>query len=319
MADAFPFLWVVPEGGLPWLGATPSAEETVGPPGAAPAPLEESFPARAYNPLHDRSGLFLTFAATPANPASLSHFLSRHAAGELRAATAAETRRPPARQPGPVETSPEEWLGQLWEMKRLVALWALYRRPDKAGLLHHIRWKQDDNERWYVEYNSRPDMHPDSPCPAVQEVIASPAVRPEWLKVFHPKDVFLPTLAYLQAKINEHLAGQTESGLLYDQDRQQLRLCQVPRTFLTALWLQFTQAVAEDKEYRQCGECGSWFEVSPEIARTNRRFCSNACRSRLYRRRQARAKELFAEGKSLQEIAAQLRSTVAAVKSWVGE
>jgi hypothetical protein len=106
--------------------------------------------------------------------------------------------------------------------------------------------------------------------------------------------------------------------LLYDRDRQHLRLCQVPRTFLAALWLQFAQAVAEDKDYRQCGECGSWFEVSPEVARTNRRFCSNACRSRLYRQRQARAKELFAEGKSLQEIAAELRSTVAVVKKWIG-
>jgi hypothetical protein len=261
----------------------------------------------------------LTFAATPADPASLSRFLSRHAAGELRAATDAETWRPPARQPGPVEISPEEWLGQLWEMKRLVALWALYRRPDKAGLLRHIRWKQDDQNRWYVEYDSRPDMHPDSPCSAVQKVIASPAVRPEWLRVFRRKDVFLPTLADIQAKVNEHLAGQTETGLLYDQDRRRLRLCQVPRTFLAALWLQFAQAVAEDKHYRQCNECGDWFEVSLAIARTNQRFCSNACRSRLYRQRQARAKELFAEGKNLQEIAAELGSTAAIVKKWIGD
>ena len=45
---------------------------------------------------------------------------------------------------------------------------------------------------------------------------------------------------------------------------------------------------------RQCLQCGTWFEISPRAARTDRVFCSDACRFKAYRERQSRARRMHA-------------------------
>jgi hypothetical protein len=65
--------------------------------------------------------------------------------------------------------------------------------------------------------------------------------------------------------------------------------------------------------------CQSSFEESPEIGRSNRKFCSNACRSKLYRKRQTRARVLHNSGRSLQAIASKLRTDMKTVKRWLSD
>jgi hypothetical protein len=64
-----------------------------------------------------------------------------------------------------------------------------------------------------------------------------------------------------------------------------LSLQLVSDTLLAALWLQFAQAIHGNKDYRACGACGRFFELDPAVARTNRLYCSDACRSKAYRTR----------------------------------
>jgi hypothetical protein len=90
-----------------------------------------------------------------------------------------------------------------------------------------------------------------------------------------------------------------------------------PRSLLGALWAQFAVAVGEAKKFRQCRTCGRWFELSPEAARTNRRFCSEACRSKAYRGRKERARELAAQGRTPDDIARELDSDLETVRSWL--
>jgi endogenous inhibitor of DNA gyrase (YacG/DUF329 family) len=61
-----------------------------------------------------------------------------------------------------------------------------------------------------------------------------------------------------------------------------------PRDLLSAMWIQFGLAVGGKRQYRKCAWCGSTFEISPRIARTNRIFCSNACKQADYRERAKR-------------------------------
>jgi hypothetical protein len=58
----------------------------------------------------------------------------------------------------------------------------------------------------------------------------------------------------------------------------------VPDDLLGALWMQAVQAVHGVKGYRQCEQCGKWFELT-EQRRADAKFCSHACRSRAYRGR----------------------------------
>lgn len=39
------------------------------------------------------------------------------------------------------------------------------------------------------------------------------------------------------------------------------------------------------KSHRQCRQCGISYEITPKIARTNKLYCTNACRSKAYRGR----------------------------------
>jgi hypothetical protein len=86
---------------------------------------------------------------------------------------------------------------------------------------------------------------------------------------------------------------------------------------LSAVWLQFATAVNENVGHGRCRECGKWFVVAPNAARSSRRFCSTACRSKAYRERQDRARQMHAAKKSFAEIAAELDSDVATVRKWI--
>jgi len=58
-----------------------------------------------------------------------------------------------------------------------------------------------------------------------------------------------------------------------------------PHSLLGAMWLQLAFAITANQKHRRCEKCSRWFRVSPEDARTNRRYCSSACRQRGYRNR----------------------------------
>jgi transposase-like protein len=90
-----------------------------------------------------------------------------------------------------------------------------------------------------------------------------------------------------------------------------------PTDLLTTLWLQFAMAVVENKEFRKCESCSRSFELSPEINRMSRYYCSNACRVKAYRGRKAKALRLSKSGKTIGQIAEVLESDEATVKKWL--
>jgi hypothetical protein len=92
-----------------------------------------------------------------------------------------------------------------------------------------------------------------------------------------------------------------------------------PTNLLTALWFQLGHAVAENKRFRRCAKCQKWFEVTPPVNRKSRHYCSDACRSRAYRSRKDRARQMAATGKSVKKIAKDLDSTVETVKGWLAQ
>jgi hypothetical protein len=121
----------------------------------------------------------------------------------------------------------------------------------------------------------------------------------------------------LQHTINQELLNTVSVRLVPDVRHGGLTLRMRPFTLLGALWLQLAEAVSGNKEFRSCPTCGKWFELNPDIARTNRQFCSDACRTRAYRGRKEQAQKLAKKGKSIKEIAAEVDSDVKTVKGWI--
>lgn len=90
-----------------------------------------------------------------------------------------------------------------------------------------------------------------------------------------------------------------------------------PYTLLGAMWIQLALAISGNKELLQCPECCRWFEMTPDVTRSTRLYCSDACRSRAYRTRKNKAAELRVEGKSVAQIAEILGCKVKNVASWL--
>lgn len=89
----------------------------------------------------------------------------------------------------------------------------------------------------------------------------------------------------LMAILNAHLRSRVETTLLRDPRDGRPVLFTMPNSLIGELWLQLARTIDSDKRFRQCRECRRWFELSPDKARTDKEYCSQACRSRAYRAR----------------------------------
>jgi hypothetical protein len=206
-------------------------------------------------------------------------------------------------------------------MRALLALWEMIQSRDTRALSKHIRWGKDKHGVEALRYNSHPDRQPGGrPAPPderLAQVIDSGALPDPKARKLEGDDLIAVARSYMQSVINGHLKEEV-SGMLHSEGpRDRLALHLVPTSLSGALWLQFASAIGGDKAYRCCSECQTWFEVSPGVARRDRRVCSDACRTRAWRARQEQARRLRAAGKSLKEIARALHSDVGTVKSWV--
>lgn len=355
----FECLWAVPSGGLRWQDVwIPPAHEArlrrlVGRPGfvqlhdpesarplpAPPpntrlllpqfAPDGEDF-TRAYPPLSRTPFLFRTLAQTPLTEEGILAFAQEygllglhrwvgyadvgdgHTMGEL------------------VGERLQDWRQQITLMALAVTIWDLLRSKDADGLSRYVNWQADEptpgearkTGRWRI------DAHPDRPPPwdpsRREWLNACPQIHAEFRVVLEgnqAENLFVPAEYWLVSTINDALRKQVSPELAYDSSTARQCLRFQPENLLGALWLLFAQALEQKKEFRACRECGKWFAVSSERdGRTKRRqFCSEACKTRDYRGRQMRAVQGRAEGKTVQEIAQELKTQEATIRRWLGE
>jgi hypothetical protein len=63
------------------------------------------------------------------------------------------------------------------------------------------------------------------------------------------------------------------------------RLCIRPRSLIHALWAEFLLAIDGNANLGACTQCGKWFTLVAGRGRSDKEYCSNACRMRAYRKR----------------------------------
>ena len=212
----------------------------------------------------------------------------------------------------------DDWVHEILVMRLAVDLWDSARQGDTDHLERMISWAPDGTA---VSINTHPELQggelPEKPAYVHRAVIADERLDPEILARFVPGDPIGPALHCMQSLINEHLHHRASPRLLWEQSRDRLGLYIVPEGLIGALWLQFARAVERDAKFRQCAECTTWFEVSPGRGRTDKQFCSTACRTKAYRKRQAKAVRLHGEGRSLEDIAREMDSDPDTVRGWI--
>jgi hypothetical protein len=285
-------------------------------------------PSRWYAPLQDEPALFRTFAYTPATKEGILEFASRF--GMLGSPAEVGTDLPPIMDQSGfcccVTAEPlAAWMAQIFSMRQAVGLWDMAIARDVAGLAELIFCRGDA-----VQYQPKPAWF--LPTRVAEE---PPEDGGEWLEAAQPlilhRDHWsveyfwrLPNVALVEAAVvaveaiaNRHLQDAASIRLVADLGTGCPAVRHVPGSLAGALWLQFAEAASARKRFRTCKECGRWFEIPLRGARISREYCSNACRSRAYRGRQERARQLYAEGKSFKEIAREFDTDVRTVKKWV--
>jgi hypothetical protein len=63
------------------------------------------------------------------------------------------------------------------------------------------------------------------------------------------------------------------------------RLCIRPHSLRDAIWAQLVLAIDGNVNLRGCVECRKWFTLEAGRGRSDKEYCSNACRMRAYRKR----------------------------------
>ena len=74
------------------------------------------------------------------------------------------------------------------------------------------------------------------------------------------------------------------------EDPTRPRLKIEPEDLLATMWLELALAVEGSSNYRPCDVCPTWFEVAPGSGREDKKFCSDACKMRAYRKRKSTKK-----------------------------
>jgi hypothetical protein len=316
------FDWRVASKGYRWISAASQGSPAKSPRQAL-VPVEPESAAESTAPsLPPEPALFRAFAEVMPDKEHILAFANRH--GDL--GTGGEfipTKRADSPSGSPLQgTLLTVWQNQIADMQRLTGLWDLLQNEDRERLALYVRWKQA-KDGMAVVFDSHPTAGKGTPplgFHRARAVIASSDTRPELLETFPVDDPVLPGWVYLQREIDLHLhhvADEIPTRMVWNGKRNRPALGLVAPTLLAAVWLQFADAVSNDRTYSRCRECGKWFEVAPDAARTHRRFCSNGCRSKAYRQRQDRSRQLHAAGKPFEEIAQGLDADVAAVKRWI--
>ena len=317
------FPWQVAQGGYHWVdshsfGESPQCRYpclTHGRPIGAGA-----FRVMRYQPLSTFSGLFRVFADIEASRGGIKAFADRFGLLGGSIAMTIPLYDQLSAQDAPVGSGEPlaAWSDQILMMRFAIDLWEAARTGDVGRLERVISWTEDGSGVRVDSHPEVPDRHlAEAPSWREHALIAHTVLGDDVLGPFIQGDLVRPALYHVQRKINGQLKGRASPRLLWDAGRERLGLYIVPDGLIGALWLQFARAVERDSQFRQCAECGIWFELARGTARSDKLYCSTPCRTKAYRKRQAEAVRLRGEGRSIADIARDLQNDPDTVRGWI--
>jgi hypothetical protein len=247
--------------------------------------IQPSAEFETYEPLNVATALYRVLAATSPTPDGVVEFAEEY--GFLGVGMGEVQGRPME----PLES----WEREIVQMEMAVRVWDMVREGKDRALGEYVRWHGGRVEslmgsrlaRAYGDTPSDPEVarvlgwtHPSDRDLVVASVEIGAATGPI------PKgDIIQAGRLQLLELVNGALNRGNGPMLLWDPERMRTRLWLRPSCLLSAAYLQLGLAIAGNCEPRECATCGRPFDVRPAASRTDRKTCSNACRSKGYRSR----------------------------------
>ena len=194
---------------------------------------------------------FLEFAQTPRTPEGVKAFADRY--GPLKS--------PDGGLGGEVDSFFGHvvggWYSDIFDMNEAIALWAKGPSSRHASKLYGLMERQGVPALWYKgqdkAFNKRVRL-----------------LKRQERNFLSPRGAPGTTAKILLEK--NPLSGQP-------------RVCIRPSHLCDALWIQLALAIDGSESLRTCVECKKWFTIKSGEGRSDKEYCSNACRMRAYRKR----------------------------------
>ncbi len=170
------------------------------------------------------------------------------------------------------------WSSEIATMRLAIRIRLNFANKRKSSLYKLIKW---DGKK-HVKVKPNQELR--------KELGAIPQCRvhtnPSTWKRLNELDVEMrPAAAWLGGIVNERLQKNTAASVLWYDREEHFTTRIIPHNLLGALWIQFSQALSENRKYKRCKECQAWWEESLNKSRKTRRYCSDACKQKAYRKR----------------------------------
>jgi hypothetical protein len=336
------FTWSVHRGGYKWLAVQDAGHgQDPGRYVLSSAVDEESEKRNAdiYEP-SKVPGLFRSFASLTPTRKNILEFANHY--GRLGGTIESEEEWTISEIPGLMRRVERfrAWVFEILFMRAMVDLWIAVEAGDERSIARQITWEKRAAQFHYGQGAASVRLPP-VPLPESERDPSSPAPWSSELDgtfrclkihgwVVHPKRDDPELVEYLQSectetglyfleiilnrKLVEHLI---ERPRLRFVPHQQLAWQHVPSSLIGMLWLQFADAVAARRNFKHCVQCKRWFEITQKAARTDKLYCSQTCRVRAYRTRQAEVRELHALGSTINDLAERFGSNRKTIETWL--
>jgi hypothetical protein len=297
----FEFWWAVAKGGYEWVKTKPSADAHT-----ELLLVPRSAATSEYPPLKKYTGLFREFLAVKPTPKGVLAFANRY--GQLGIEKRMDASNEPRARFGELLS---DWCLQIQAMQKMVALWDWVQANEPAQIAPALGIAYGGTN---PEGEQLIHLFPGGP----RDDPTERHYGPRSADPFRPEEMAGRVLAAIATQVNARLTGaEVSPQLLHDRQLGKLVMHVVPHSLLGALWFQFARTIDGEKEHRRCGGCKQWFEVSPGQGRTDKEYCSGACRARAYRQRQEQARELRAKGQIPKHIAKEMDVELEQVRRWL--
>ena len=175
------------------------------------------------------------------------------------------------------------WRNEVESLRKAISLWDLVQGDDVEAMQHYFEEEK-------------------------------PELPPRYDALVSVGKVSRPALFVLKRIIRTSLQGQVPLDLTSEDDAVSPAVELLPRSHRAGHWLMLSLDIHDNRRYGSCAQCGKWFEVLTGAKRATRVYCSNACRSKMYRGRQKQARRLHKEGGPTGDIARELETDVKTVE-----
>lgn len=168
----------------------------------------------------------------------------------------------------------EDWQNAAQGIFEITTLYDALRSDKKQVLSELIQWDGKKS----VLYNP--------PGTDKLRIVSSTDYRPLSMLRWQQGDLVEPAKDVLSLLITEFMQQQRISAEMIWRQNSKPLLRPVSTTLLGFIWLQLARVMEIGATYRHCKECEDWFLIWEGGRPASRKYCSNTCRSRAYRRNQ---------------------------------